>query len=121
MDDLERYPSYFRGRNYFDGNDRAQNTLVFQTMQIYFKLSNKKQTDEFKSKGLSNQLNVVGTLGNVVLRKPVKPMHVIFKRKGTLVQNGNDIMSGGPIVNIYIVILHSKQDISKNYELQFCF
>ena len=33
MDDLERYASYFRGKNYFVGNDGAQNTLVFQTMQ----------------------------------------------------------------------------------------
>ena len=30
IDDLERYASYFRGKNYFDGNDGAQNTLVFQ-------------------------------------------------------------------------------------------
>ena len=31
IDDLERYASYFRYKNYFDGNDGAQNTLVFQT------------------------------------------------------------------------------------------
>ena len=40
IDDLERYASYFRGKNYFDGNDGTQNTLVFQTMQKHFKLSN---------------------------------------------------------------------------------
>ena len=28
IDDLERYASYFRGKNYFDGNDGAQNTLA---------------------------------------------------------------------------------------------
>ena len=30
-------------------------------------------------------------------------MHVIFKGKGTIVQNDNDTIAGGPIVNIYIV------------------
>ena len=32
IDYLKRYASYFRGKNYFDGNDGAQNSLVFQTM-----------------------------------------------------------------------------------------
>ena len=51
------------GKNYFEGYDRAQNTLVSQTMQKYFILSNKNQIDKWKSKGLSNQyLNVVGAL-----------------------------------------------------------
>ena len=39
----------------------------------------------------------------MVLSKPIKPMHVIFKGKGTLVQNDNDIIAEGPIVNMYIV------------------
>ena len=51
IDDLERYTSYFRGKNYFDGNDGAQNTLVFQTMQKHFKLSNEHQIDKWESKG----------------------------------------------------------------------
>ena len=37
IDDLERYASYFRGKYYFDGNDGAQNTLVFQVREKYFK------------------------------------------------------------------------------------
>ena len=37
IDDLERYASYFRGKNYFDGNDGAQNSLVFQVREKYFK------------------------------------------------------------------------------------
>ena len=50
---------------------------------------------------MSNQhLDAVGTLGDVVLSKPIKPMHVIFKGKGTLVQNNNDVIAGGPIINL---------------------
>ena len=78
--------SYFWGKNYFEGNDGAQNALVFQKVQKHFNLSNVDQISKWKSKGLSNQyLNAVGTLGDVVLSKPIKPMHVKFKGKGTLV------------------------------------
>ena len=69
------------GKNYFEGNDVAQIALVFHTVQKHFNLSNADQINKWKSKGLSNKyLNVVGTLGDVVLSKPKKPMHVIFKR-----------------------------------------
>ena len=37
IDDLERYASYFRGKNYFNGNDGAQNSLGFQVREKYFK------------------------------------------------------------------------------------
>ena len=45
IDDLEKYAFYFRSKNHFDGNDGAQNTLVSETMQKYFKLLNKNQID----------------------------------------------------------------------------
>ena len=104
IDDLERYASYLRDKNYFDRNDGAQNTLVFQTMQKHFNLSNGSQISKWKSKAFSNQyLNLIGNVGDIVLSKPIKPIHVIFKRKGALIQDENDNISRGPIVNIYIV------------------
>ena len=88
--------SYFNGKNYFEGNDGAQNTLVFQTMQKHFNLSNVNQISKRKSKGLSNQyLNLNGTVGDVVLSKPIKPMYVIFKGKSILYQHDNDVIAGG--------------------------
>ena len=101
IDDLERYASSFRSENYFDGNDGAQNTLVFQTMQKHINLLNEDhQIGKWKSKWLSNQyLNASAANGYVILSKPIKPMHVILKEKGTLVQNDNDIIGGGPIIN----------------------
>ena len=84
-------------------------------MQKYFKLSNQDQIDEWKSKGLSNQyLNVIRTVGDGLLSKPIKPMHVIFKRKRALAQNDNDIIAGRPIVNIYIVYKTSPKTINSN-------
>ena len=66
IDDLERHASYFRGKNYFDGNDGVQNTPVLQTMHKHFNLSNLDQINKWKSKGLSNQyLNLVGTVGDI--------------------------------------------------------
>ena len=104
------------GKNYYEGNDEAQNALVCQTMQKHFNLSNVDRISKWKSKGLSNQyLNAVGTLGDVILSKPIKPMHVIFKEKGALIQDENDIISGGPIINIYIVYETSPRTINSNF------
>ena len=36
IDDLERYVSYLRGKNYFDGDDRTQNASVFQVKSKCF-------------------------------------------------------------------------------------
>ena len=70
---------------------------------------------------MSNQyLNHNGTMGDVVLSKPIKPMHVIFKGKDTPVQNGNDIIAGGPIVNIYIVYKTSPKTINCNFVFKSC-
>ena len=121
IDDLERYASYFRGQNYFDGSHVAQNTLVFEAMQKHFNLLNQYQIDKWKSKGLSNQyLKTFGTIGDVLLNKPIKRMHVIFQGAGTLVQNENDIIAGGPIVNTYIVYKTSPKTINSNFVFRNC-
>ena len=113
--------SYFWGKNYFEGNDGAQNASVFQTMQKHFDLRNVDDVSKWKSNRLSNQyLDAVGTLGDVVLSKPIKPMHVIFKRKGTLVQNDIDIIAVGPVINIYIVYKTSSKTINSNFVFKNC-
>ena len=90
-------------------------------MQKHFDISNLNQISKWKSKGLPNQyLDAVGTLGHVVLSKPIKPVHVIFKGKGTLVQNDNDIIAGGPIVNICIVYKTSPKSINSNFVFENC-
>ena len=58
INDLQRYTSYFRGKNYFDGNDGAQNSLVFQLGEKYFEYnfgSNSSKIEIWKSKRLSSQ------------------------------------------------------------------
>ena len=80
--------AYFRGKNYFDGNDGAQNSLVFQVGEKYFKNnsgSNSSKIEMWKSKGLSSQsLHLSGTVGsanNIKMSKPIRPAHVIFNNK----------------------------------------
>ena len=70
-------------------------------MQKHFNLLTGDQIDKWRSKVLFNQyLNGAGTVGYIVLSKPIKPMHVIFKGKDALVQYDNDAIVGGTIVNI---------------------
>ena len=47
-------------------------------------------------------------------------MHVIFKGKGTLVQDENHIISGGPIINIYIIYKTSPKTINSNFVFRDC-
>ena len=90
-------------------------------MQKYFKLLNGDPVDKWRSKGLSNQcLNGAVNLGDVVLSKLIKPVHVIFKGKGTLVQNNNEIIAGGPIINIYIVYKSSPKTFDSNFVFKNC-
>ena len=46
-------------------------------------------------------------------------MHLIFKRKGALIQDDNDIAIG-PIVNIYIVCKTSPKTINSNFVFRDC-
>ena len=57
INNLERFPSYFRGKNYFDSDDGAQNYLVFQPMRKYFITSVKDSTyvSSWESKVLPNE------------------------------------------------------------------
>ena len=112
---------YFKGKNYFEGNDGTQNTLVFQTMQKHFNLSNVNQINKWKSKGLSNQyLNLGRTVGYIILSEPITSIYVIFRGKRLLYQKNNDVITGGPIINIYIVYKTSPKAISSSFLLKCC-
>ena len=90
-------------------------------MQKHFKLLKGDQIDKWRSKGLCNQyLNCAGTVGDIVVSKPIKPIHVIFKVKVALVQYDNDVVAGGPIVNIYIVYKTSPKTGNFNFVFKNC-
>ena len=90
-------------------------------MQKHFNLIKEYQIDKWKSKGLSNQyLDTFGIIRDVMLSKPIKPMHVIFKGKGIIVQHENDIIAGRPIKNIYIVYRTYPKTINSNFAFRNC-
>ena len=87
---LEKFDSpYFRIKNYFDGNDGTQNSLVFQVgREKYFKNnfgSSSSKIEIRKSKGSFIQsLNLSGTVGtanDIKMSKPIRPAYVIFNHK----------------------------------------
>ena len=80
--------SYFLGKNYFEENDGAQNSLVFQVGEKYFKNNsgiNSSKIQIWKSKGLSSQsLSLSGTAGtanDINMSQPIRPAYVIFNNK----------------------------------------
>ena len=89
LEKLEKFDAAsFRGKSYFDGDDGARNSLVFQVGETYFKNnsgSNSSKIEIWKSKGLSSQsLNLSGTVGTangIKMRKSIRPAYVIFNRK----------------------------------------
>ena len=69
---------YFVGRNYFEGDDGAQNTLVFQVRSTFFKqkiLGNTK-CNTWKSKGVSDQ-SLYFANGDITT-KSIRPSPVVF-------------------------------------------
>ena len=119
---------YFRGKNYFDGNDGAQNSLIFQVGETYFKNnsgSNSSKIEVWKSKCLSSQsLNLSGTVGtanDIKMGKPIRPAYVICNHKESFFeQKKENIIKSGSIVNIYIVYSPSQKTINSDNVLKNC-
>ena len=85
-------------------SNKSKHLLVENELRKLKTLENGNQISLWKSKGLSNQyLNLVGTIGDIILSEPIKSMHVLFRGQGLLYQKSNDGITGGPIINIYIV------------------
>ena len=115
-------------KNYFDGNDGAQNSLVFQLGEKYFKNnsgSNSCKIEIWKSKVLSRQsLNLSGTVGtakDIKMSKPIRPAYVIYNHKESFSSKRKEnIIKTGSIVNIYIVYSLSKETINSDNVLRNC-
>ena len=120
--------AYFRGKKYFHRNEGAQNSLVFQVGEKYFKnysSSSSYKIEIWKSKGLSSQsLNLSGTVGtanDIKMSKPVRTANVIFNHKESFFeQKKENIIKSGSIVNIYIVYSLSQKAIDSDNVLKNC-
>ena len=98
--------AYFRGRNYFVGNDGTQNYLVFQPMYNYFKLGSFRDVSLWESKGLSNEKVSSYTTTSEFLRSPIlhyDNARMKLKFEGYPLKQNIMKYGHGPIVNVYIV------------------
>ena len=94
--------AYFRGKNYFDGNDGAQKSLVFQVGEKYFKNhfgSSSSKIEIWKSKGLFIYI--------------IKVCSFFEQKKENIIKNGS-------IVNIYLVCSLSQKTIDSDNVLKNC-
>ena len=118
--------SYFLCRSYFDGTDGAQNSLVFQVGEKYFKNnsgSNSSKISIWKSKGLFSQsLSLSGTVGtgnDIKMSNPIRPAYVILNHKESFFeQNKENIIKSGSIVKICIVYSLSQKTIDSDNALK---
>ena len=118
--------SYFWSRTYFEDNDGAQNSLVFQVKVKYFEDnsgSDSSSIEIWKSNGLSNQslgfsASVVGA-DDIKMSKPIRPAYIIFNHKRSFfVQKKENVMKSRSIVSIYIVYKLSSKIISSSNVLK---
>ena len=118
--------SYFLCRSYFDGTDGAQNSLVFQVGEKYFKNnsgSNSFKISIWKSKGLFSQsLSLSGTVGtgnDIKMSNPIRPAYVILNHKESFFeQNKENIIKSGSIVKMCIVYSLSQKTIDSDNALK---
>ena len=94
---------YFRGKNYFVGDDGTQNYLVFQTMYKYFKkIVDTEGISEWKSKRLSDEtIKSPNDSLAPTLKYTGKKMYVKFR--GSCLKQDKITFNHGKTVNIYIV------------------
>ena len=98
--------AYFRGKNYFDGDD-AQNYLVFQPVYKYFKTFIEKSStfiSSWESKGLSNEKIGYTKTSNYsqAPRLVYDNARIKLNFIGDLLKQDKVTYNRGPIVNIYI-------------------
>ena len=99
---------YFVGGNYFEGDDGAQNTLVFQVKSIYFRSKVNIGSGNvvihhniWKSKGASDQSLYYSIHNGAVTTKLIRP-------------------TNNSIVNIYITYKPSPKSINTTNALKNC-
>ena len=83
-----------------EGNDGAQNSLVFQVKEKYFEdeyNSKSFSIRTWKSKGLSNQSpsisDMVDTVNDIRMSKPIRPAYVKLNHKRSFLVQKNPKMS----------------------------
>ena len=114
------YPSYFRGKNYFD-EDGTQNSYIFQPISKYLKLAYVNDINyilSWKSRGL-NDIKIESMKTNNYLLNPRMDHYdmskIRMKFNGSFLNRFPPTILHGYIVNIYIVYEITSDYSSINY------
>ena len=91
---------YFVGRNYFQGDDGAQKTLVFQVKSIYFghETISTIRYSTWTSKGISNQS--LYCIKSAITAKLIRPTHVVLGTNNYFFQESGKVIANSSIANI---------------------
>ena len=114
--------SYFRGRRHFE-EDGAQNYLVFQPINRYFKriigVGNGKYIYFWKAKGLSDETNNSITESNYSITPSLDYLgaKIRVKFNGSCLKQDEITYTHGKIVNIYIVYEINKSFSMSSYPI----
>ena len=116
--------TYFRGKSHFE-DDGAQNCLVFQPIQRYFKTASANDSNilSWKSKGLSNESIKPPTTSNKILNPSLDYVgtKIRVKFNGDCLKQEKITFNHGKIVNIYIVYeIEKSVNISSYPTLENC-
>ena len=116
--------NYFVGRNYFEGDDGAQNTLVFLVKSRYFRRKvnigdgNISIRHFQKSKGSSDESLRYLINNGTVMTKLIRPTHVVLGVDEYFLQDSGNVIANMSIVNIYIVYKLSPKSINTTNALK---
>ena len=111
---------YFVGGNYYEGDDGAQNTLVFQVKSTLFKqksLGNTKY-NTWKSKGISDQSLYLAN-GDITT-KLIRPSHVVLDANDYFFQDSVSVITNKNIINVYITYKLVPKTINTDNALKNC-
>ena len=111
---------YFEGKNYFEGDDGMQRTLVFQVKSIYFghETISTIRYSTWKSKGISNQS--LYYTKSAITPKLMRPTYVVLGTDKYFFQDSSKVIANNSIVNIYIVYKLSPKTINTDNALKNC-
>ena len=112
---------YFAGGNYFEGDEEAQNTLVFQVKSIYFghETTSTIHYSTWSSKDISDQS--LYYTKSAITAKLIRPTHVVLGTDEYLFQDSSEVIANNSTVNIYIVYKLPPKNININNGLKNCF
>ena len=112
--------NYFIGKNYFEEDDGAQNTLVFQVKSTFFKqksLGNTKY-NTWKSKGISDQ--ILYFANDDITTKLTRPSHAVFGANDYFFQGSAKVITNKNIINVYITCKLIPKTINTDNALTNC-